>query len=124
MDLFKEFSYEAAHRLPSVPPEHKCAPLHGHSFRVEARVRGHLHPQLGCVIDLGDIKQTVQALIDKLDHRYVNENDGLANPTSEILALWLWRHLSAKLPILPEHVRSRETCLSGCTFCGPELESK
>lgn len=119
MELFKQFTFEAAHRLPDVPPGHKCARLHGHSFAVTLHVRGSVGAESGWVMDFGDIKRAFQPLLDRLDHYYLNEIDGLENPTSEVLARWIWRRLKPGLPLLSEIV-VRETCTSGCIFRGEE----
>ncbi len=95
MDLFADFTFEAAHRLPNVPPGHKCARLHGHSFRVRVTVTGPVDPKLGWVIDFADVKRAFAPLDAKLDHRYLNEVEGLENPTSEVLAQWIWERLRA-----------------------------
>jgi 6-pyruvoyltetrahydropterin/6-carboxytetrahydropterin synthase len=118
IDLFKEFGFEAAHRLPAVPPEHKCARLHGHSFRVEIHVRGEVGAESGWVVDFADLARAWQPLHDVLDHRYLNEVPGLENPTSEVLAMWIWAELATALPGLSEVV-VRETCTSGCRYLGP-----
>jgi len=118
MDIFTDFSFEAAHRLPNVPEGHKCARLHGHSFRVRVTVSGPVDPQMGWVIDFADIKQAFAPLRDALDHRYLNEIGGLENPTSEVLARWIWDRLHPSLPILSA-VEVRETCTSGCIYRGP-----
>lgn len=117
MEIFKEFTFEAAHRLPHVPPGHKCARLHGHSFRVRIHVRGEVDPQMGWVMDFGDVKTAFKPLYDQLDHNYLNEIPGLENPTSEVLARWIWERL---LPVLPglSRVMVRETCTSGCVYRG------
>ncbi|MBI4890788.1 MAG: 6-carboxytetrahydropterin synthase QueD [Acidobacteria bacterium] len=117
MDLFKDFTFEAAHRLPNVPPEHKCARLHGHSFRVRVWVSGEVDPQLGWVMDYADIKAACKPLIDELDHYYLNEIPGLENPTSEHIAGWIWYRLKLVLPLL-SRVEVRETCTAGCSFSG------
>lgn len=117
MEIFKEFGFEAAHRLPNVPPGHKCARLHGHSFRVEVHVRGELDPRLGWVMDFADLKAVVKPVINQLDHYYLNEIPGLENPTSEVLARWLWARLHPDLPSLTKIV-VRETCTSGCVYEG------
>jgi 6-pyruvoyltetrahydropterin/6-carboxytetrahydropterin synthase len=119
MDIFKEFTFEAAHRLPHVPEGHKCARLHGHSFHVELHVRGPVDPETGWVMDFGDIKQAFQPLYDQLDHYYLNEIEGLSNPTSEHLARWIWRRLRPTLPGLCKIV-VRETCTSGCIYQGED----
>lgn len=82
MEIHKEFTFEAAHRLPHVPPGHKCGRLHGHSFRVTVYVNGPLEPRLEWVIDFADIKTAIQPILERLDHYYLNEIDGLENPTS------------------------------------------
>ena len=117
VEIFKEFTFEAAHRLPNVPAEHKCARLHGHSFRVEIHIRGAEDPRLGWVMDFGDLKTAFQPLLDQLDHYYLNEIEGLENPTSEILARWIWERVSPALRELSQVV-VRETCTSGATYRG------
>lgn len=119
MDIFREFTFEAAHRLPFVSEGHKCARLHGHSFHVEIHVRGPVGPDTGWVMDFADIKRAFQPLYDLLDHHYLNEIDGLSNPTSENLARWLWRRLRPSLPQLCQVV-VRETCTSGCSYRGED----
>jgi 6-pyruvoyltetrahydropterin/6-carboxytetrahydropterin synthase len=120
MEIFKEFTVEAAHRLPNVPPEHKCGRLHGHSFHISVHVRGPVDPQMGWVIDFADIKQAFRPIEEKIDHNYLNEIEGLENPTSENLARWLWVNLLPALPGLSKIV-VQETCTSGCVYTG-ELE--
>lgn len=117
MDIFKTFTFEAAHRLPNVPPGHKCARLHGHSFGVEVHVSGEMGAQSGWVMDFSDIKAAYQPLHEVLDHHYLNDVPGLENPTSEQLAVWLWERLKPALPLLSEVV-VRETCTSGCRYRG------
>jgi len=117
MDVFKVFTFEAAHLLPNVPPGHKCARLHGHSFRVEVHVSGPLDPHLGWVMDFADLKAAFRPLHDQLDHRYLNDIEGLENPTSENLARWIWARLLPSLPGLGKVV-VRETCNSGCAYRG------
>ena len=117
MEIFKEFRLESAHRLPNVPPGHKCARMHGHSFRVEVHVRGEVDPQLGWVQDFADLKGAFQPLHDQLDHNCLNEVPGLENPTSENLARWIWERLLPSLAGLTRIV-VRETCTSGCVYSG------
>ncbi|CCW34834.1 6-carboxytetrahydropterin synthase QueD [Chthonomonas calidirosea] len=119
MELFKEFYIEAAHRLPHVPEGHKCARLHGHSFRITIYVSGSPDPQLGWVMDFADIGEAFRPLYDMLDHRYLNEIEGLENPTSENLARWIWQRLKPRLPGLCRIV-IQETCTSGCTYTGEQ----
>ena len=120
MEIFKEFTFEAAHRLPYVPARHKCARLHGHSYRVEVHVTGPVSEYAGWVMDFADIKAAFEPLHDQLDHRYLNDVDGLENPTSENLACWIWHKLTDVLPGPGTwfDVTVRETCTTGCTYRG------
>jgi len=117
MDIHKAFSFDSAHRLPHAPEGHKCARLHGHTFRVVVRVSGPVDPVAGWVMDFGDITAVVRPLIEQLDHRYLNEIDGLGNPTSEVLARWLWERIAPALPGLSA-IEVHETCTSGVTYRG------
>jgi len=117
VEIFREFTFEAAHRLPNVPPGHKCARLHGHSFRVEVHVEGDVDDTAGWVTDFADLADAFEPLRAKLDHYYLNEIEGLENPTSEHLAMWIWERLATTLPGLSQVV-VRETCTSGCSYRG------
>jgi len=117
MEIFKEIQFEAAHRLPNLPADHKCARLHGHSFRVALHVRGAVDPTTGWVMDFADIKKAFAPLYDQLDHRFLNEIPGLENPTSENIARWIWTRLKPALPALCR-VTVRETCTAGSIYEG------
>jgi len=121
MEIFKEFQVEAAHRLPNVPQGHKCARLHGHSFKIAVHLRGAVDPTLGWVRDFADVGAAFRPLFEQLDHRYLNEVTGLENPTSENVARWVWERLQPALPEL-SRVTVRETCTAGCSYAGPEGE--
>ncbi len=117
VELVKEFRFEAAHRLPKVPAGHKCARLHGHSFRFEVRVRGAVDASVGWFVDYAVIDAAVGPLVEQLDHFYLNEVEGLENPTSENLAGWLWRRLRERLPGLCA-IAVAETCDARCEYRG------
>ncbi len=119
VEIYKEFSFEAAHRLPNVAPEHKCARLHGHSFQVRIYVAGTLGEHSGWVMDFADLKEAFQPVWAQLDHYYLNEITGLENPTSENIALWVWQKLKPTLPQLSK-IEIKETCTSGCVYVGPQ----
>lgn len=119
MEIYKEFTFEAAHRLPGAPAGHKCTRLHGHSFKVAVHVTGPIDPRAGWVMDFGDIKAAFKPLLDRLDHYYLNDIEGLENPTSEHLARWIWRRLKPSLPQLSKVVVN-ETCTSGCVYQGED----
>jgi 6-pyruvoyltetrahydropterin/6-carboxytetrahydropterin synthase len=118
MEIFKEFSFEAAHRLPNVAKEHKCARLHGHSFRVVLHVDGPIGTTTGWVMDFADIARSFQPLLERLDHNHLNEIEGLDNPTSERLAVWIWERLIGSLDGLSQVVVF-ETPTAGCIYRGP-----
>ncbi|MDH5634156.1 MAG: 6-carboxytetrahydropterin synthase QueD [Gammaproteobacteria bacterium] len=117
MDIFKIFTVEAAHHLPNVPEDHKCRRLHGHSFRIEIHVSGPVGEETGWVLDFADIKTAFEPLYQQLDHHYLNEIEGLENPTSENIARWIWQHLKPALPGLSK-VIVQETCTAGCVYTG------
>lgn len=117
MDIFKTFALECAHRLPNVPAGHKCARMHGHSFRVEVHVSGPVDANSGWVMDFADVRDAFEPLFKRLDHRCLNDVPGLENPTSEILAHWLWQRLTTLVPYLAA-ITIHETCASRCTYRG------
>ena len=117
MEIWKDFTFEAAHLLPNVPDGHKCKRLHGHSYRVRVHVRGDLDPELGWVVDFADIRKACKPVISQLDHYYLNDVEGLENPTSERIAQWIWDRLKPDLPIL-SCIEVAETCTSGCRYEG------
>ncbi|MFP1723188.1 6-carboxytetrahydropterin synthase QueD [Lonsdalea quercina] len=117
--LFKDFQFEAAHRLPHVPDGHKCGRLHGHSFMVRLEITGEVDAYTGWVMDFAELKAISRPIWEQLDHHYLNEIPGLENPTSEILAQWIWQRLKPILPLLTA-VRVKETCTAGCVYRGED----
>src|SRR5260221_11897635 len=117
MELRKSFQFEAAHLLPLLPENHKCRRLHGHSFSVEVVVAGQSDPKLGWLMDYGEISAAFKLIWEKLDHYYLNEIPGLENPTSEVVAVWIWKKLKPKLPWLTE-VFVAETCTDRGVYRG------
>jgi len=115
--LTKTFQIEAAHRLPLLPKGHKCERMHGHSFRIEVAVSGECDPKLGWLIDYAEISGAFQPLFEQLDHHCLNDVAGLENPTSEMLAKWVWDRLKPKLPILSS-VMVAETCTARAEYRG------
>ncbi|MBQ0794390.1 6-carboxytetrahydropterin synthase QueD [Zhongshania sp.] len=117
MEIYKEFTFEAAHRLPNVPQGHKCARLHGHSFLVRIVIEGDIDPHTGWLMDFSEVKKVFAPIYDQLDHNYLNDIKGLENPTSENIAIWIWNQLKPRLSAL-SRVEIRETCTSGCVYRG------
>ena len=116
--LAKRFRFDAAHFLPMVPEGHKCRRLHGHGFEVELSVRGELDPQRGWVLDYGELSRAARTVLDPLDHAFLNAIPGLENPTSELLAVWIWERMQPLIPGLCR-VTIFETCQSRCEYEGP-----
>src|SRR5689334_5528442 len=119
VELEKTFTFEAAHVLPKTPDGHKCRRLHGHSYRLDVTEAVEVDQRTGWPVDYADIQDAFEPLLDQLDHRYLNEIAGLENPTSEILAAWLWVRLAPRLPLL-SRVTVHKTCDVRCTYHGPE----
>ena len=119
MEIFKEFTFEAAHRLPNLPPEHKCSRLHGHSYRVRVCVEGPLDEHLAWVVDFADIKAAFKPILEQLDHYWYYHHEIIDNLTGEVRPLdresvdWPGQILAADLVVLEmnmvtfrvEHVR-------------------
>jgi 6-pyruvoyltetrahydropterin/6-carboxytetrahydropterin synthase len=115
--LSRDYHFEAAHRLPRVPATHKCSRVHGHSYRVTITVTGPIDPDLGWLLDFADLDRVVDPVIERIDHQLLNEVAGLENPTSELLAVWLWRAIQPGLAGLTE-VMVAETPTSCCVYRG------
>ena len=119
MEIYKNFTSESAHRLPNVAPDNKCGRLHGHSYRFELWVMDAVDEHTGWVMDMGDIKKAFQPLLDKMDHHYLNDIEGLENPTSENIARWIWNNIRPSLHSLSKVV-VYETATSACIYTGEE----
>jgi 6-pyruvoyltetrahydropterin/6-carboxytetrahydropterin synthase len=115
--LTKTFTFEAAHSLPTFPEGHKCRRLHGHSFKVTVVAEGEVDPARGYLIDYADIKAACAPVLEQLDHHHLNEIAGLENPTSEVLAGWIWERLKSAFPLLSKIIID-ETCTSACEYNG------
>ena len=100
MKISQAFSFEAAHLLPNVAEGHRCRRLHGHSYRVELQLEGPVDPVTGFVADFFAIEAAFKPLLERLDHRYLNDIEGLENPTSENIAIWIWERTKTALPQL------------------------
>jgi len=117
MLIYKKFSFDSAHFLPNVPEGHKCKNMHGHTYMLTVFIEGALLPAEGWVIDYSDLKKLVKPIIDQLDHHCLNDLSGLENPTSEILAIWLWNKIKPLIPALTK-IELNETASSGVIYQG------
>lgn len=119
MRIYKEFYFEAAHLLPSAPPGHPNARVHGHSFRVRVAINGEPDEATGVVVHFDDLDAALADARDALDHRFLNDIEGLQAPTLERIAVWLWDRLHSRLPGLAEIEVARDSCREGCIYRGP-----
>jgi 6-pyruvoyltetrahydropterin/6-carboxytetrahydropterin synthase len=117
MIIFKKFTFDSAHSLPNVPDGHKCKNVHGHTYLLTVWVEGELDDTLGWVMDFKDLKEVVEPLIKRIDHKYLNDIEGLENPTCELLLIWIWDTIKKDLPGL-KHIELNETPTSGAVYEG------
>ncbi len=117
MIIFKEFTFDSAHALPNVPDEHKCKRVHGHTYRLKVFIEGKLDPKLAWVMDFAVIKEVIKPVIDVIDHRYLNDIEGLENPTCEVISIWIWDRIISKIPGL-KRLELNETPTSGVIYEG------
>jgi 6-pyruvoyltetrahydropterin/6-carboxytetrahydropterin synthase len=118
MRIYKEFTFEAAHFLPSAPPGHPNSRVHGHSFRVRVTIDGEPDETTGLVMHLDDVEAALADVHEALDHRFLNEVEGLSQPTLERITMWLWDRLHNRLPGLAEIEIARDSCREGCIYRG------
>ncbi|WP_409477320.1 6-pyruvoyl trahydropterin synthase family protein [Pseudobdellovibrio sp. HCB154] len=114
-ELKSHFQIESARFLPLLPEGHPCKSMHGHSFKIILTLRGPLDPKVGWVQDYHEINEVMRPLLSEIDHRVLNEVKGLENPTSELLAVWIYDRTKAKLPLL-KSVTIMETPTTECTY--------
>jgi 6-pyruvoyltetrahydropterin/6-carboxytetrahydropterin synthase len=117
VELTKEYRFEAAHRLPRVPEGHKCARVHGHSYKVDIAVSGPVNPETGWLIDFGVIDEAWAVLFARFDHHNLNDVPGLENSTCENIAVYVWKELRSHIKELSA-VTVWETYDSKCTYRG------
>jgi 6-pyruvoyltetrahydropterin/6-carboxytetrahydropterin synthase len=115
-EITKAASFDAAHRLPDGPPGGRYARLHGHSFRVEASVRGPATPPMGWVADLASLEAALKAVAAELDHSLLNDHPGLESPTLEALCLVFADRLRPDFPGLSRVTVSRPTIGESCSL--------
>lgn len=117
MLIFKKFAFDSAHSLPHVPDGHKCKEVHGHTYHLTVFIEGDLDEKLGWVMDFAEIKRVIKPLVDRIDHKYMNDIEGLENPTCEIIAKWLWDRIKPEIPKLKK-IQLDETPTSGAVYEG------
>lgn len=123
MEVFREFTFDAAHRLENLPEGHKCARMHGHTYRLIVRVGGELDQRIGWIVDFAEVKRLTSEVIGELDHRVLNEVPGLEQPTTERIVVWIWDRLKARLPGL-SRLELWENSNSGVSYSGEPVGSR
>lgn len=118
MQIYKDFTFEAAHFLPSAPPGHPNSRVHGHSFHVRITIAGEPDPETGLIVHFDDLNAAIANVRTELDHQFLNEIDDIGAPTLENIAIWIWSRLSPKIPELSEVHISRPSCHEGCIYRG------
>jgi 6-pyruvoyltetrahydropterin/6-carboxytetrahydropterin synthase len=119
MRIYKDFQFEAAHFLPGAAPGTPNARIHGHSFRARVVIDGEPNADTGVVFHFDDLAKAIAETQDALDHRMLNEVEGLATPTLERIAVWIWNRLANQVPGLAEIQVSRDSCHEGVIYTGP-----
>lgn len=112
MEIFKSFTFDSAHYLPKVPKGHKCKNMHGHTYHLKVFISSQLDSHFGWVMDFGEVKNIISPMIELLDHKVLNDIEGLENPTCELLGLWIWNYLKQQIPNLSK-IELNETPTSG-----------
>lgn len=115
-EITKAATFDAAHNLPDGPAGSPYTRLHGHSFKVEATVRGEAKPPVGWVADLGELDRALRAVALELDHGLLNEKPGLESPTLEHICLYFAERLKPAFPGLARIVVSRPTINESCAL--------
>jgi 6-pyruvoyltetrahydropterin/6-carboxytetrahydropterin synthase len=100
MTIFRQFTFDSAHFLPNVPPEHKCRGMHGHTYKLTIFMTGEPDEHLGWVMDFAVVKKIMEPILEQVDHKLLNDVKGLENPTCELLAKWLWDKVKLEIPLL------------------------
>jgi 6-pyruvoyltetrahydropterin/6-carboxytetrahydropterin synthase len=115
VELKQHFRIESARFLPGLPESHPCRRMHGHSFRITLVLRGEIDPKIGWVRDYHEITKTLDPLLKSLDHHVLNEIPGLENPTSELLAVYLFEKIKVLIPEVVQ-VQISETADTECSY--------
>lgn len=119
MRIYKEFRFEAAHFLPSAEAGTPNSRMHGHSFRARVTIEGAPNADTGLVFHFSELAAAMEDAREALDHRLLNEIEGLEAPTLERIAMWVWNRLQNRVPGLAEIEIARDSCAEGCIYSGP-----
>ena len=116
--LKRKYEFHAARKLTALQENHPCGELHGHTFTITIKVSGNQLTKEGWIMDFNDIDKLFKEKVhNKLDHNYLNDIDGLSNPTTEHIAIWIWKNLENDLSGLSS-VSVSEGNSYGCKYYG------
>jgi 6-pyruvoyltetrahydropterin/6-carboxytetrahydropterin synthase len=118
VEISYRFGFDAAHRFDGFPHGHGYNNLHGHSFQVEVALEGEPDAGTGFVADLGEIERECARVREALDHRLLNDVDGLAKPSLENISVWIWNFLSPRIGNLSRVTVRRDSCGQSCSYTG------
>lgn len=118
MELSYRFGFDAAHYFKHFPAGHPNHGMHGHSFQVEVAVRGEPDPHTGFIVDFSELERTCAGIREMLDHRVLNEVEGLGQPSLENLCVWVWSRLAPRFPSLARVTARRDSAGQSCTYIG------
>jgi 6-pyruvoyltetrahydropterin/6-carboxytetrahydropterin synthase len=116
IEISQEFGFDAAHYLGNGAPENRR--LHGHSFYAEVVLRGEPNPATGFLRDFGEVNAALATIRDELDHRLLNEIEGLGVPTLENLARYIYARAKAALPEVARVKLRRPSYGQTCVYEG------
>ena len=117
MILYKKYFFDGAHYMPNFPKGHPYREVHGHSYEMILHLEGKIKQNEGWITDFKKIDRIVNAVIKTIDHKLLNEVDGLKIPTSENIAIWFWDRLKPSLPNIKKVEISRPR-IGGCIYAG------
>lgn len=119
-ELTKEFRFDAAHTLERDVDAVGSRRIHGHSYRAEVTLRGSPDPATGMIVDTGALARRLEVARAELDHRFLNDVEGLGPGTLENLAAFVWRTLATETPTLHSVTVLRDSAGERCTYFGPD----
>ena len=119
-ELSKTFLFESAHTLNRVVDREASLRIHGHSYRAQVTVRGQPDPETGMIVDLGQFEAALSRARDGLDHRLLDEVEGLGPATLENLAAWIWRTAGQSIAAIHRVTVFRDSTGDMCAYFGPD----
>jgi 6-pyruvoyltetrahydropterin/6-carboxytetrahydropterin synthase len=120
-ELTCNFALEVAHFQPHCPEGHPNRRIHGHSYHGKLTLRGPVNADDGMLMDFEVLRTKVAKMVEELDHRCLNDVQGLERPSSERLAIWIWDRMKPEIPALHRVELARPTVGMSVCYEGPQL---